>query len=339
MFTVHTAKALPGQQSPQPRQHARSGTPTTQAQANSKDFMKSTWRRQNRSEWTIYHWLFEIVGVHPTYLDNEIPVHQKEEKVPHMHEWSLHRWIILHAFVPIILQHLYVTWTGRNFTAWQAAFFYSAALQIISIHEFYILRRISHQTGFLDGDVHERDGCPMSGVICTVFLSYYVSQVPADMGWLWLPLEAGLYGIVLDFWFYSYHRLMHEVASLWKYHRTHHLTKHPNPLLTLYADTEQEFSILSASHSSYLVFAELVGHSGLRLYLPIPNTLNPLLCWFNCELIIEDHDLHHRKGWKSSGNYGKQTRLWDRIFGTCKDRIECRDDNIDWENTITMPLL
>jgi hypothetical protein len=28
---------------------------------------------------------------------------------------------------------------------------------------------------------------------------------------------------------------------LWKYHRTHHLTKHPNPLLTLYADTEQEF--------------------------------------------------------------------------------------------------
>ncbi|XP_044718816.1 fatty acid hydroxylase superfamily domain-containing protein [Hirsutella rhossiliensis] len=154
---------------------------------------------------------------------------------------------------------------------------------------------------------------------------------------------------------------MHEVASLWKYHRTHHLTKHPNPLLTLYADTEQEFfdtlGIPLLGYFSlkamglpmgyyewwvchqYLVFAELVGHSGLRLYLPIPNTLNPLLCWFNCELIIEDHDLHHRKGWKSSGNYGKQTRLWDRIFGTCKDRIECRDDNIDWENTITMPLL
>jgi hypothetical protein len=28
--------------------------------------------------------------------------------------------------------------------------------------------------------------------------------------------------------------------SLWKYHRTHHLTKHPNALLSLYADSVQE---------------------------------------------------------------------------------------------------
>lgn len=33
---------------------------------------------------------------------------------------------------------------------------------------------------------------------------------------------------------------MHDIDTLWKYHRTHHLTKHPNPLLTLFADTEQE---------------------------------------------------------------------------------------------------
>ncbi|RMZ86784.1 hypothetical protein DV736_g5990, partial [Chaetothyriales sp. CBS 134916] len=48
--------------------------------------------------------------------------------------------------------------------------------------------------------------------------------------------------------------------------------------------------------------------------------------------VIEDHDLHHRVGWKKSHNYGKQTRLWDRLFGTCTDRIECHYSNIDWSH-------
>lgn len=48
------------------------------------------------------------------------------------------------------------------------------------------------------------------------------------------------------------------------------------------------------------------------------------------ELCLEDHDLHHRQGWKKSGNYGKQTRMWDVIFGTCKPRIESQDQYIDW---------
>ena len=369
MSTARTTTAVEGQ----PAVRVESLKPPSQA--NSKDSIKSTWRRQNRSEWTIYHWFYELLGIHPTHLDKHIPVHQKTDKVPHMHERSLHRWVLLHAFVPILLQHLYVTWTGRNFTALQAFFFYSTAFKLIAIHELHILRRTGHETGFLDGDAHERDGVPDVGVkkvvysliststfrpIATVFLSYRYSQAPADMNWLWLPLEAGLYGIILDFWFYWYHRLMHEIGSLWQYHRTHHLTKHPNPLLTLYADTEQEFFDILGTPlltyfsmkamgmpmgfyewwicHQYVVFAEVAGHSGLRIHTSPPNTLSPLLRWFNCELIIEDHDLHHRKGWKSSGNYGKQTRLWDVVFGTCKDRIECQDDNIDWENTISMPI-
>ena len=177
---------------------------------------------------------------------------------------------------------------------------------------------------------------------------------------LWFPLQLGVYPIVLDFWFYWYHRLMHEVDFLWRYHRTHHLTKHPNPLLTLYADLEQElFDIagipLLAYFSlrlmgfpmgfydwwighQYVVFAELAGHSGLRLYAVPPNTLSWPLRMVHGELIIEDHDLHHRRGWKRSYNYGKQTRLWDRIFGTCGPRIECYDANIDAEKKIDMPL-
>jgi sterol desaturase/sphingolipid hydroxylase (fatty acid hydroxylase superfamily) len=59
---------------------------------------------------------------------------------------------------------------------------------------------------------------------------------------------------------------------------------------------------------------------------------------FDCHLIIEDHDKHHRQGCRTSGNYGKQTRLWDRVFGTCKDRIECRQGNIDWDSPVPLPL-
>ncbi|KAG6014635.1 hypothetical protein E4U41_004795, partial [Claviceps citrina] len=55
-------------------------------------------------------------------------------------------------------------------------------------------------------------------------------------------------------------------------------------------------------------------------------------------LVVEDHDLHHRQGWRASGNYGKQTRLWDRVFGTCMDRVETNVENVDFANPATMPI-
>ena len=337
--------------------------------------MKSTWRRIDRAQWTIFHWFYELLGIHPVELDQEVPVHAKKDKVPHVPDWSMHRWVILHTIIPFALHHAYVVYTGQNLGPIGAFFFYSAAFKAIAIHKLHVLRRLGHVHGFFDGDKHERDGVPDVGVakvvhsliststirpIFSVFLSYRTSQAPADMSWYWLPLEAGLYGIILDFWFYWYHRLMHDVGSLWKYHRTHHLTKHPNPLLTLYADTEQEFFDIAGIPlltygtmklmglpmgfyewflcHQYVVFAELAGHSGLRVHATPPNTLSWLLKMFNAELVIEDHDLHHRYGWKSSHNYGKQTRLWDRIFGTCRDRIECTDEMIDYDEKVPMPL-
>ncbi|TQN63686.1 Fatty acid hydroxylase vlmA [Colletotrichum shisoi] len=118
------------------------------------------------------------------------------------------------------------------------------------------MRGLGQRHGYLDGDKHERDGVPDQSVkavleslvstatfrsMMAVILAYRSHESPVTVNWKLLPLEIGLYGVVLDFWFYWYHRLMHEVDSLWKYHRTHHLAKHPNPLLTLFADSEQEF--------------------------------------------------------------------------------------------------
>lgn len=212
-----------------------------------------------------------------------------------------------------------------------------------------------------------------------IALTYKRSLAPSSINLYWLPLEVGLYGIILDFWFYWYHRVMHDNDTLWKYHRTHHLTKHPNPLLTLYADSEQEifdiaviplvslfFPYSSTSNVlttcqqmtwgtmklmgmpmgyyewwicyQYVVFSELIGHSGLRVLASPPSTLTWLLRMTGTELVIEDHDLHHRQGWKKAANYGKQTRLWDVIFGTSRDRIENIQDNIDYDTRVNLPL-
>lgn len=342
---------------------------------NPKDSMKSTWRQADRNEWTIFHWFYELLGIHPTALDKEVPVHSKKDKVPHVRDSHLHRWVLVHSFIPLALHHAYVLYTGHNLGPIGAFFFYMAAFKLTAIHELHALRRLGHTYGFLDGDKHERDGVPDVGVakvvhslvstatlrpMFSIFLAYRTSQTPDTISWLWLPLEIGLYGIILDFWFYWYHRLMHDVSSLWQYHRTHHLTKHPNPLLTLYADHEQEFFDIAGIPllaffslklmglpmgfydwwvcHQYVMFAELAGHSGLRLHATPPNTLSWLLRMFDAELVIEDHDVHHRKGWRKSHNYGKQTRLWDRVFGTCHDRIECASDNVDYENSVGMPL-
>ncbi|GAA5825348.1 hypothetical protein JCM3770_005231, partial [Rhodotorula araucariae] len=66
-------------------------------------------------------------------------------------------------------------------------------------------------------------------------------------------------------------------------------------------------------------YVEMMGHSGVRSHWCHP-ILWPLEA-VGAGLAVEDHDLHHRFG-KSGKNYGKQSRVWDRIFGTCAERIE-----------------
>ena len=228
--------------------------------------------------------------------------------------------------------------------------------------------------GFLDGDKHSRDKVPDVGInkviasivsitivrsALTVSLAYRPSAPMALSPWL--PVELFLYPIVLDFFFYVYHRATHEVDGLWKYHRTHHLTKHPNPLLSSYADVEQEaiemalvpfltYVTLKACGfpmgfydwwicQSFTLFAEAFGHSGIRAMMTLPGLAGPFLKAIDCELVLEDHDLHHRQGWRKSGNYGKATRLWDRMFGTCLGRIEADWDNVDFDHPLEMSWL
>lgn len=195
---------------------------------NPQDSMKSTWRQLDRTQWTIFHWFYELLGIHPVTLDRQVPVHTKEDAVPHVSDWSMHRWILIHSAIPLLLHQLYTYYTGRNLGAIGAFLLYSAGFKFIAIHHLHVLRRLGHRYGFFDGDKHERDGVPDVGVakvvrsliststfrpIFTVFLAYRSTLAPDSMNWKWLPLEIGLYGIILDFWLVSLACTGHETNA------------------------------------------------------------------------------------------------------------------------------
>jgi sterol desaturase/sphingolipid hydroxylase (fatty acid hydroxylase superfamily) len=68
------------------------------------------------------------------------------------------------------------------------------------------------------------------------------------------------------------------------------------------------------------MFSEIAGHTGLRANVTHP-LIGPFLKPFDMDLRIEHHDLHHRFG-KGGKNFGKQTRIYDKLFGTSFDCIE-----------------
>jgi hypothetical protein len=124
-----------------------------------------------------------------------------------------------YASLPLLFQQAYYTYTGLYLGPIATFWLYFIAFDAIIIKEVKALRRLSHIYGFLDGDKHERDGVPDVGVgkvvqslykttgsrlVLTIWLTYRPGQLPTDMKLEWLFLEIGLYGVVLDFWFYWY---------------------------------------------------------------------------------------------------------------------------------------
>lgn len=336
--------------------------------------MKSTWRR-DKSQWSFPHKILNLANVFHVDLDREVPVHPKTDKLPFLSDWEMNRWIVIQASLPLIVHQLFVSITGWRFHPVFAFIYYYQGSRLFAFRELRAIREFGHKYGFLDGDKHERDDVPDVGVgktllsvflagflrpMFSTYLTYNMDEPPITLNWKLLFLEVSLYSITLDFWFYWYHRLMHDVNGLWKYHRTHHLTKHPNPLLSIYADSEQEFFDIAGIPlityftmkfmgfpmgfyewyvaQLYVLFAEVAGHSGLRIHASVPNPLTWLMRVFDAELVIEDHDLHHRKGYRKSHNYGKQTRIWDRVFGTCGERVESVVSNVDFNDRVKMPI-
>lgn len=332
---------------------------------------RSTWHEEEkRASWGPAHYLFHFFGIDPLPPGFTAPIHGPTDKVPYISSWDLHRWILPRILAPFALH--YSLYRFCDITLHPAAAFalYSIWFKVFGVMTIRMLRDLSTASGFLDAKT-PRDGVPDEAVnkvmlsliststyrpmLCTI-LAYDRNAHPLPS----LPWIVGymmLYPIVLDFYFYWYHRAMHEVDWLWRFHKTHHLTRHPNPGLTLFADEVQEtFDIVGIPLLAYLTlrsfttftfydwlfcawyvtFVELAGHSGLRVNATSPASF--LLPPMGLEIVPEDHDLHHRKGWKASGgNYCKQSRVWDYVFGTTMERQECIPANLDKTAKLKVP--
>ena len=324
--------------------------------------VESTWRTKDRKTWNRWQHILTWFDVLPS-LTEEYPAPKPTDKVPYYPVWRQHAFIFPRAIVPVAIHWAWMQLTGWTFHPVFAFFFYSICLQnfiIRSVRKFDLLAK---KYGYFDAK-NARDGVPdlFAGSVfrqilgatalrpmLALMLAYNRTEIPSLS--IWFPVQLFAFATLLDFFFYIYHRSMHEVPFLWSLHAMHHRTKHPNSLLSGFADHIQEFGdvvlipILTwlvfpvnfstwYMCSAYILYTEAMGHSGVRVYWQTPTTgffLRP----FDADLCLEDHDIHHRHGWKHfGGNYGKQTRLWDRIFGTSKPRIEGKEHNIDFGHVV-----
>ncbi|CAF0776850.1 unnamed protein product [Rotaria sordida] len=286
---------------------------------------------------------------------------QNPNPPPNINVWRERIWLTMMIAPPLIIQACwyYIIPENNFFHTWHpivAFIFYTAALIIFTINSIKRLTNYMNLYGTFDEHNRPRDYVDdkdVSRLILSVFiyimirtaggliLGGYNRYTPPSLGHTisWnFPIKIGLWFIVLDFFFYSYHRSVHTFPFLWKIHRKHHSTKHPTPIQAILADDLQDiieiiFIPLGASlvmplsaHELWitqciLLYVEGVGHCGARAYWTHP-VVGEVLRPFKMEITIEDHDLHHRHG-KSGKNYGKQTRIFDQIFNTICERIEC----------------
>lgn len=333
----------------------------------------STWQHKPRAEWTFHERLLVDLGILQDPSGSaRPPVYSMDHPVPVASFLTQHSWIFPRAAAPLLAHFAFVKATGYSIPAYVAGPLYTFYFLIYGSNLFSMLSRLVKRYGTFDG-AHPRDGIPDDEtthvsieLTCVILLrailafTFIYPEDQSDMINLknisMLPVSLFLHAVSIDFWFYWYHRLMHEVDFLWRFHRRHHTTKHPSAAHGAYADHEQEFfdivGIPSLAYLTlyftpfrldfaswwvsiiYVLFIEAGGHSGVRMYFTNPTTYP--LRWLGMELCLEDHDLHHRRGWKKASNYGKQTRLWDTIFGSKGERIESHEANLDWSKDIIM---
>ncbi|GAA5895849.1 hypothetical protein JCM8208_005104 [Rhodotorula glutinis] len=267
--------------------------------------------------------------------------------------WKENAFILSRAFVPIVLHQMAYTafpqykWPFALAYPFYILCFMGFALQVVTRMSAYCVK-----LGTFDEKQIGRDRTPdksvnhlAAGILAYMLIrtgiDFYLNYDKAvenplfDFSWTF-PIRLALWEVTLDYFFYVYHRATHEVDYLWNIHKHHHTTKHPTAILAILAEEKQEFLevftiplltslVVPMTFSegyitlAYTIYVEMLGHSGVRAHWCHP-ILWPLEA-FGAGLAVEDHDLHHRFG-KSGKNYGKQSRLWDRVFGTCAERIE-----------------
>lgn len=150
----------------------------------------------------------------------------------------------------------------------------------------------------------------------------------------WGAFAASL--VVLDVVVYGQHAVMHRVGPLWRLHRVHHTDRdvdvttavrfHPGEIALSMGLKMAVVALLGAPPASVVTFEAILNgvamfnHANLRL----PARFEHVLRWF---VVTPDmHRIHHStERDETDSNYGFNLSLWDRLFGTYRDRAQKPD--------------
>ncbi|KYO26742.1 alkylglycerol monooxygenase isoform X1 [Alligator mississippiensis] len=150
-----------------------------------------------------------------------------------------------------------------------------------------------------------------------IWENYRLYELPWDSPWTWYLTLLGV-----DFTYYWFHRLAHEVNILWATHQTHHSSEDYNLSTALRQSAVQKY----ISWVFYLPMALIIPPSVCAVHLQF-NLLYQF--WIHTEVIDNlgplewilntpsHHRVHHgRNPYCIDKNYGGTLIIWDRIFGT-----------------------
>jgi sterol desaturase/sphingolipid hydroxylase (fatty acid hydroxylase superfamily) len=149
-------------------------------------------------------------------------------------------------------------------------------------------------------------------------------------------IKYGLMFLALDFLDYLYHRLMHLIPFLWRFHQTHHsdealdvsstVREHPGETLLRNLFLACWVVITGASVEMLVLrqtvetLSNIFSHTALRL----PERLGAVVGWlFITPNLHQVH--HHRQLPATDRNFGDVFSIWDRLFGTL---LEMRREQI-----------
>jgi len=155
------------------------------------------------------------------------------------------------------------------------------------------------------------------GLYHYVFENYRLFNIP-DQWWVWIILL-----LFMDFIWYWYHRLGHEVNLFWGAHIVHHQSEEFNytvsaRITTLQAIVRNIFwvTLPLAGFNPTMVIAILVIHGAYSFFTH--TQLIGKLGWLEYILITPSHHgVHHASNEKYlDKNYGDIFVFWDKLFGT-----------------------
>ena len=266
-----------------------------------KHMMYSSWQSKPQSEWTFSQRVLARLDVLPNMPGQKAaPIKKIGDPIPVWTMSSQAMIAIPWTVPPIALHWAYMKFTGNTVHPVAAYLLYTAAYNLLSLFTTQKTNKMGLKYGFFDSAV-KRDGVPDARTDYVLFevlkvvllrpllgliLAYNREEVPSIS--ILFPLKLAAFSMVLDFFFYTYHRAMHEVDFLWRFHSLHHRTKHPVSLLSAFADWEQEivdaFGVPALTYlvmmnvpyltvnyfeafacMMFIVTAESGGHSGARV--------------------------------------------------------------------------